>query len=147
MVKSKVTQREETPVAKSSRKGLEKATCRRKGYGNSEACATAVTLNQSWTGSERSEDVSVCSVGFSLTIQRSRVSEEHCLTMFSLYLLLLSVACALLCWYKNHHYYYYYYYYFLKKQKSLLTYDKFTFQYHKLKFSWNKNIKTKIIKH
>ena len=101
MVKSKVTQREETSVAKSSRKGLEKATCRRKGYGNSEACATAVTLNQPWTGSERSEDVSVCSVGFSLTIQRSRVSEEHCLTMFSLYLLLLSVACALLCWYKK----------------------------------------------
>ena len=96
MVKSKVTQREETSVAKSSRKGLEKATCRGKGYGNSETCATAVTLNQPWTGSERSEDVSV-----SLTIQRSRVSEEHCLTMFSLYLLLLSVACALLCWYKN----------------------------------------------
>ena len=101
MVKSKVTQREETSVAKSSRKGLEKATCRRKGYGNSEACATAVTLNQPWTGSERSEDERVCSVGFSLTIQRSRVSEEHCLTMFSLYLLLLSVACALLCWYKK----------------------------------------------
>ena len=101
MVKSKVTQREETSVAKSSRKVLQKATCRRKGYGNSEACATAVTLNQPWTGSERSEDERVCSVGFSLTIQRSRVSEEHCLTIFSLYLLLLSAACALLCWYKN----------------------------------------------
>ena len=44
MVKSKVTQREKTSVAKSSRKGLQKATCRRKGYGTSEACATAVTL-------------------------------------------------------------------------------------------------------
>ena len=128
MVKSKVTQREETSVAKSSRKGLEKATCRRKGYGNSEACATAVTLNQPWTGSERSEDVSVCSVGFSLTIQRSRVSEEHCLTMFSLYLLLLSVACALLCWYKNcfscfscDYYYYYYYYYFFKIAKIFIN--------------------------
>ena len=43
MVKSKVTQREETSVAKSSRKGLEKATRRRQGYGNLEACATAVT--------------------------------------------------------------------------------------------------------
>ena len=88
MVKSKVTQREEKLAQR-----IRKATCRRKGYGNSEACATAVTLTQPRTGSERSEDVSVCSVGFSLTIQRSRVSEEHCLTMFSLYLLLLSVAC------------------------------------------------------
>ena len=129
MVKSKVTQKEETSVAKSSRKGLEKATCRRKGYGNSQTCATAVTLNQPWTGRERREDVSVCSVGFSLTIQRSRVSEEDCLTMLSLYLLLLSVACALLCWYKNcfflffcdYYYYYYYYYYFFKIAKIFIN--------------------------
>ena len=128
MVKSRVTQREETSVAKTSRKGLEKATCRRKGYGNScrsvrNSCDIKSAMN--WER-KKCEDVSVCGVGFSLTIQRSRVSEEHCLTMFSLYLLLLSVACALLCWYKNCFScfscdYYYYYYYFFKIAKIFIN--------------------------
>ena len=57
---SKVNRKEETSVAKSSSKGLENATCRIKGYGNSEASATTVTLNQPQTSSERSVDLSVC---------------------------------------------------------------------------------------